>query len=206
MLDQSIDQLAHALARVGTRRQATGVIGAALLGLAGNSGRVAQGESETSVLDKRRNRAERRSSRNRRKDGAGNRDTISRSCRRFVISAGPSPNDRFEHIDDDLLIELIPKSRNKSVQVILDDDNKSPNGPGGSHPKPPPFKAKVGDRVHIVARNEVAGGCELDEIWLHCTDAGGGKVKLTEAITPDECESDADRTGIFFETTVRIER
>jgi hypothetical protein len=58
--------------------------------------------------------------------------------------------------------------------------------------------------VHIVARNEVVGGCELDEIWLHCVEGRGGKVKLTDRITPEECESDANQIGVFFETTVRI--
>ena len=68
----------------------------------------------------------------------------------------------------------------------------------------PPFTARVGDQVHIVARNEVVGGCELDEIWLHCVEGRGGKVKLTDSITPEECQSDANRIGVFFETTVRI--
>ena len=47
-----------------------------------------------------------------------------------------------------------------------------------------PFSAKVGAEVHIVARNEVAGGCELDEIWLHCIEGRGSKVKLTDRIAP----------------------
>jgi len=67
-----------------------------------------------------------------------------------------------------------------------------------------PFTARVGDQVHIVARNEVAGGCELDEIWLQCVDGRGGKVKLTDSISPEECQDDANRIGVFFETTVRI--
>ena len=67
-----------------------------------------------------------------------------------------------------------------------------------------PFSAKVGAEVHIVARNEVAGGCELDEIWLHCLEGRGGKVKLTGRISPRECGRDANRIGVFFDKTVRI--
>ena len=104
-----------------------------------------------------------------------------------------------------MLIELYPNGTKKGAEIILNDDSNGPNGPGGSHPRPPAFKARVGDRIHIVARNEVAGGCELDEIWLHCTEAGGGKQKLTDAITPEECSGKADQVGVFFETVVRIE-
>ena len=81
---------------------------------------------------------------------------------------------------------------------------RRPNGPNGEHLSVAPFTARVGDQVHIVARNEVAGGCELDEIWLQCVEGRGGKVKLTDSITPEECRSDADHVGVFFETTVRI--
>ena len=67
-----------------------------------------------------------------------------------------------------------------------------------------PFTARVGDELHIVARNEVAGGCELDEIWLHCIEGKGGKVKLTDRILPEDCQADANRVGVFLDTTVRI--
>jgi hypothetical protein len=120
-----------------------------------------------------------------------------------MISAGPDSKDRFQHTDDDLLIEIIPK-KGGGAKVVFDDDNDAPNGPNGDHLGVTPFTARVGDQVRIVARNEVGGGCELDEIWLHCIEGRGGKVKLTDSISPEQCRSDANRIGVFFETTIRI--
>jgi len=121
-----------------------------------------------------------------------------------VISAGPDRDDKFQHIDDDLLIELIPKGKKGGAKTLLEDDNDSPNGNDGDHLKVNPFTARVGDKIHIVARNEVAGGCELDEIWLHCIDGRGGRVKLLAATTPEECRSDAGKVGVFLDEIVRI--
>jgi len=182
MRQTAIDLLARVLAGSGSRRQVLTIAGAMVLG-------------GTSVEARRRkDSAERGSTR-----GAA----FSRKCKRFVITAGPNRNDRFQHTDDDLLIEIIPKNGDPA-KTVLNDNNKAPNGPNGEHLSVAPFTARVGDQVHIVARNEVTGGCELDEIWLQCVEGRGGKVKLTDSITPDECRGDADHIGVFFETTVRI--
>ena len=173
---------------------------------------------DSSTLDRRRKRAERRSEsrgdgksrsngRNKNKSKKKGKDRaketgFSSTCERFLISAGPSKTDRFKHIDDDLFIELLPSGGNP--KVLFKDDNDAPNGPGGSHPTVDPFTAKVGDRIRIVARNEVAGGCELDAIWLHCLEGKGGSVKLLDAVTPSECKKDANSVGVFVDTTVRI--
>lgn len=182
MRQTAVDLLARALAVPGSRRQALAVAGAMIMGA-------------DTVAARRRRKSDRR--------GSTRGTTFSRKCRRFVITAGPNRNDRFQHTDDDLLIEIIPK-KGGTAKTVFNDNNKAPNGPNGDHLIVPPFTARVGDQVHIVARNEVAGGCELDEIWLHCIEGRGGKVKLTDSISPEECRSDANRIGVFFETTVRI--
>jgi hypothetical protein len=135
--------------------------------------------------------------------GASGGSAFSRKCRRFIITAGPSRDDRFQHTDDDLLIEVIPKGGG-AAKVVFEDDNDRPNGDSGEHLRVAPFTARVGDQVRIVARNEVAGGCELDEIWLHCIEGRGGKVQLTDRILPEDCRPDANRIGVFFESTLRI--
>lgn len=174
---------------------------------------------DNSALQRRRKRAEKRASRRqggksrksdksknnknkRAKKGKAKGTGFSAKCERFVISAGPNRTDRFKHTDDDLFIELLPAGGNP--KVLFKDDNDAPNGPGGSHLAVEPFDAQVGDRIRIVARNEVAGGCELDAIWLHCIEKKGGSVKLLDAITPAECKKNADKVGVFLDTTVRI--
>ena len=169
---------------------------------------------DNSTLQRRRKRAEKRSGKG---DGGKSRSRdkgkkkgkekaketgFSASCEQFLISAGPGKTDRFKHIDDDLFIELLPAGG--TPKVLFKDDNDAPNGPGGSHPTVEPFTAEVGDRIRIVARNEVAGGCELDAIWLHCLEGKGGSIKLLDAVTPNECKKDANTVGVFLDTTVRI--
>ncbi len=207
----NFDGIVRSLAASGSRRKAILAGAAALLV---TDFEIVPGKSRrtsSSVLDKRRKRAEKRgeNARNKKsKDGRASgkkgKESFSKNCRRFVVSAGPDPNDRFEHIDDDVLIELIPKGKKGVPTVLLRDDNNAPNGPNGDHPRATPFTAKVGDSIHIVARNEVVGGCELDEVWIHCTEGRGGKVKLTDAVTPEECSRNASKVGVFFDETVRI--
>ena len=205
MAPSAMDQLAEMLNSLRGRRSLAllaAALPAALI--------LPAGAKDKSQLDRRRKRAEKRSgkrssgkSRGKGKDKKKAKETgFSASCERFLISAGPSKTDRFKHIDDDLMIELLPAGGNP--KVLFKDDNDSPNGPGGSHPTVDPFTAQVGDRIRIVARNEVAGGCELDAIWLHCLEGRGGSVKLLDAVTPNECKRDANTVGVFLDTTVRI--
>jgi hypothetical protein len=182
MRETVVDVLARAFAASASRRRALAIAGSMVIGA-------------NPVRARRR-----RDSNQRRSTGGA---AFSRTCGRFVISAGPNRNDEFQHIDDNLLIEIIPRDGGAS-KTVLNDNNNGPNGPNGEHLSVAPFTARVGDQVHIVARNEVTGGCELDEIWLQCVEGRGGKVKLTDSITPEECRSDADDIGVFFETTVRI--
>jgi hypothetical protein len=182
MRQTRVDSLARALAVPGSRRQALAVAAAIAIG------------ADPVAARRRRDSDQRGSSRG---------TAFSKNCRRFVISAGPNRNEEFQHVDDDFFIEIIPKNGGEA-KTIFNDDNNGPNGPNGDHLRVPAFTARVGDQVHIVARNEVAGGCELDEIWLHCIEGRGGKIQLTDRVTPEECRSNANRIGVFFETTVRI--
>jgi hypothetical protein len=182
MQHSAIDLLTRALAATGSRRTALAVAGAIFFGVGPDRTRAQRDSSQrTSTREA----------------------AFSRKCGRFIIAAGPHRTDKFRHIDDDLRIEIIPKSGG-APKTVLNDNNNAPNGANGDHLRVEPFTAKVGDQVHIVARNEQAGGCELDEIWLHCIEGRGGKVKLTDRISPRECRRDADRIGVFFDKTIRI--
>jgi hypothetical protein len=185
MQPTGIDLLARAIALRQSRRQALMAAGAVIVG-----------------VDVRQATARRRTS-DKAQRGSNRGVAFPKKCHRFIIAAGPNRDDLFQHIDDDLLIEVIPKNGG-SAKVVFNDDNKAPNGNNGEHLRVAPFSARVGDEIHIVARNEVAGGCELDEIWLHCIEGKGGEVKLTDAILPEDCRADANRIGVFFDTTVRI--
>jgi hypothetical protein len=209
MVQSTTDRLSALLARIQGRRSV------ALLAAALSTSLILPAEAKAkSPLERRRKRAEERSrkrgdgkprnkSNGKRKRKVKAKETgFPASCEQFLISAGPSKTDRFKHIDDDLFIELLPAGGNP--RVLFKDDNDAPNGPGGSHPTVEPFTAEVGDRIRIVARNEEAGGCELDAIWLHCLEGKGGSVKLLDAVTPKECKKDANTVGVFLDTTVRI--
>jgi hypothetical protein len=190
MQQSSIDRVARALTHAGSRRQALAVLSAALLGaqIAPASGKKRKRDS-SQILQRKRRKSEQRGGKKRDKDSRGKNEGFPRDCRRFVIAAGPDRDDKFRHIDDDLLIELIPKGKNGGTKVLLEDDNNSPNGNNGDHLKVNTF---------------IVGGCELDEIWIHCIEGRGGKVKLTDAITPEECRGDQNRVGVFEDRTVRI--
>lgn len=204
MQQSTAERLSRALAGSQSRRQSLAALCGAIMALAAESA-LGRRRRQKSPYDRAKRRAERRASRksssskNKKKSVA-----FPRNCRHFVIAAGPNRDDKFKHIDDDLRIELIPKGQNGGKRVLLDDDNNGPNGRNGDHIKVPPFTARVGDRIRIIARNEVAGGCELDAIWLHCVEGKGGEVKLSDRITPDQCRANANKVGVFLDKTVRI--
>ena len=182
MQQSAVDLLARALGVSRSRRKALIFIGAIVIG------------ADSTAARRRTNSGQRRSTR---------RTPSSQACTQFVIAAGPHKNDRFQHTDDDLRIEIIPTGGG-AAKTVFDDNNNAPNGPNGDHLRVPPFTARVGDQVHIVASNDVAGGCELDEIWLHCVEGQGGKMKLADGVSRTQCQGNANRIGVFFETTVRI--
>lgn len=209
MAELGIDRLARALSRSGSRRNA--LLAVLTAGFAGPVvPALAKRNADTGdILKKKRKRAERRGEQrkaNRKKKGGkaeGKKSAFPSTCKRFVLTAGPDRNDRFQHIDDDVLIELIPSDGGKAT-VLLKDDNDEPNGNGGLHLSVAPFTAKVGDKIHVVARNEEVVGCELDEIWLWCIEGKGGKIKLADAYTPEDCRANASKVGVFLDETYRI--
>jgi hypothetical protein len=201
-----IDRLARMLAAPGSRRCALAAVGALVLGVPAGPLAAKKRRSPSSTIKNKRKRAERRrdgKDRGGSKDKSG-KDSFPRDCRRFVLAGGPDRDDKFKHVDDDVIIELIPKGKKGDRKILLEDDNGSPNGNNGAHLKVNPFTAKVGDKIHIVARNAVTGGCELDEIWIHCVEGKGGRVRISDAVTPSECRGDAGKVGIFLDRTVRI--
>jgi hypothetical protein len=205
MRENGMDWVARLLARSGSRRGVALAIAVALTADGGSDARGKKNRTPSSVAARKRRKTKQRGSRNKKNKSSSDKNVaFSRDCNRFVIAAGPNRDDKFQHIDDDLLITLIPKGKKGDEKVLLEDDNNSPNGNNGAHLKVNPFTARVGDRIHIVARNEVAGGCELDEIWLHCIEGQGGRVKLLDAVTPDECRPNANKIGVFLDETVRI--
>lgn len=207
MVDAGIDRLARALSRSRSRRQA---LLAVLMVTATERvlpALTVRGDTND-ILKKKRKRAERRGEqrkqgRKKNKDGKEKKVAFPSSCKRFVLTAGPNRNDKFQHIDDDVLIELIPSDGGRST-VLLKDDNDEPNGNSGLHLSVAPFTAKVGDKIHVVARNEEVVGCELDEIWLWCIEGKGGNIKLADAYTPEDCRANANQVGIFLDETYRI--
>jgi hypothetical protein len=195
MIERGIDRLARALAAPHSRRQAVHTVAAALTGV-----HALPAAAQHPGTDKKPRNQDRNKNKDRKKNDK--KSTIPRNCERFVISAGPDKDDKFKHIDDDLFIELIPKGRNVHREVLLKDDNGLPNGDNGKHLSVKPFTAKIGDRIHIVATNAEKGGCELDEIWLHCIESKGGEMRLTKRIKPENCNG--DQLGAFLNALIRI--
>jgi hypothetical protein len=129
---------------------------------------------------------------------------IPSNCTRFILAAGSKKTDKFRHIDDDLQVWVIPKGRKKKSKLVFKDDSQGPNGPHGRHIQPIKFKAKVGDQLEIIGINAVAGGCELDEMYLFC-DSGGGGGKGEKLMDHYECNSsEGGKTGVFFDKKFRI--
>jgi hypothetical protein len=199
MRQSQFDDLARNLDLPASRRFMALVLGATLI-----RGSTVAGKSKKQSGSVNRGRKRRHDKQRGSRDKKDKEQGFSRDCHRFVIAAGPDRDDKFQHIDDDLLIELIAKGKKGGAKTLLEDDNDEPNGANGAHLKVNPFTARVGDRIHVVARNEEAGGCELDEIWIHCIEGRGGRVKLFDAVTPEECRGNANRVGVFVDETVRI--
>jgi hypothetical protein len=176
MIERGIDRLARALAAPRSRRQAVLAAASAFAGA-----HVLPETTKGRASDKKPRNQDRNKNKDRKKKGK--KSAIPSNCERFVISAGPDKDDKFKHIDDDLFIELIPKGRNVHRGVK-------------------PFTAKIGDRIHIVATNAEKGGCELDEIWLHCIEGKGGEMRLTKRIRPENCNG--DQLGSFLNALIRI--
>jgi hypothetical protein len=174
MRAKTFDMMVATAAKV-NRRRAVGLAGALAAGLA--AGRVpgaAQVETE----------------------GA-----FSRSCDRFVLVGKNNRNGKFDNVDDNMLIELIPKGR-KRGKVLWDDTSDDQVNFRGEPFRVKEFKAKVGDKIRIRGYN-LEGPCEMDEIWLFCARGGVGK-RVRKAYKSSNCPSGAYPSGLFYDETFRI--
>lgn len=122
--------------------------------------------------------------------------TFDRNCSQFQIAA--RDRKKFEHVDDNLLIEVQAKGsrRWKSVWDDRTDDNVNYKGDPF---RVKPFRAKVGDKIRIRAYN-LEGQCDLDEVWLFCADGRGTGKKLLNRYGPKSSCPAAQ----FVDETVRI--
>ena len=107
------------------------------------------------------------------------------TCRRFVLSGGPSPDDPIPVIAD-LTVRL------NGGPIFVDGDGR------GSDLAPIRFAARAGDRLRIVARSGAVelGGCRyLGQLYLHCR-TGGTARTLSDGV-PYDCNGEP--SGVFFD-------
>lgn len=130
-----------------------------------------------------------------------------RDCTRFILSAGNRRTTEFEHVDDDLEIELQRKGSRHWKTIYLDDDGTA--NENGKHASPVKFRAQVGDKIRITATNGAATAgsqaCELDEIWLFCDDRNSRGKRVFDGYDRTEVGSGNCRVnGVFVSETFRI--
>jgi len=103
------------------------------------------------------------------------------TCRRFVLSGGPSADDPIS-VDDDLTVRL------NGERIFRDDDG------GASQIGPIPFRARAGDHLQIIAVDVNAPCRELGQVYLHCS-TGGKARKLSDGVS-FRCNDKPP--GVFF--------
>ena len=103
------------------------------------------------------------------------------TCRRFVLSGGPSPDDEIL-VDDDLTVRL-------NGRTIFEDGDGS-----ASLIAPIRFSARAGDRLRIIAADAQEFCRELGPLYLHCR-TGGKARKLSDGV-PYVCNGQP--SGVFF--------
>jgi hypothetical protein len=113
-------------------------------------------------------------------------------CERFSLSAGKNPNKEID-VDDDLTVYL------NGERIFRDNDGVI--GIGLEPIEPIHFRAKVGDKLRVVAKDGQGPCRSLSPLWLHCRD-GGSPKKLTNGVDEDCKDGRPPRT--FFDETFRI--
>ena len=167
------DRLVTALARFGSRRRLLGAVASAALATGNGSEVRADVEAEA---------------------------FFNSDCRRFILAPSRNRDQKFDNVDDNLLVEVIEKGRRGRTRTVWDDTDDDNVNFRGEPFRIPPFKARVGDRLRIQAFNR-GGSCELDELWLFCKGERRGML-LHGGVSPKAgCE-----TGRFFDETFRIGR
>lgn len=128
-------------------------------------------------------------------------DAATGTCTRWVIAAGSSPFDKFQHVDDDFLVEVRPKGGGGWSEVFFDNSGGA-NGVDGRHLDPIEFRANTGDKLRITVFNRQAGGCEFDEVWLYCKGSRRG-TRIMRAYQCSNSEGDRLEEFITFEYRIR---
>jgi len=122
-----------------------------------------------------------------------------RRCRKFVLAPSRDPDQKFRHVDDNLLVEVIKKGSRGRTETVWDDTDDNNVNFGGENFRIPAFKARVGDRLRVRAYN-LGGPCELDELWLFCKGSRRGRRLSTGFERKESCPTDRP----FFDETFRI--
>ena len=102
------------------------------------------------------------------------------TCRRFVLSGGPLPDDEI-FVDDDLTVRL------NGDPIFVDGDGSA------NYLEPIRFAARAGDQLRIVAADAQPSCRGLGTLYLHCR-TGGKARKLSDRV--DVCNDQPP--GVFF--------
>jgi hypothetical protein len=124
--------------------------------------------------------------------GRGQTRAYNDNCRRFTLSAGQNERKEID-VDDDLIVYLNDEKIFKDRDGVI--------GIGLEPIEPIKFKARVGDKLRIVAKDGQGPCFSLSPLWLHCRD-GGSPKKLTKGVEED-CDPERPPKK-FFDETFRI--
>lgn len=113
-------------------------------------------------------------------------------CRRFTLSGGKKRGKEID-VDDDLSVYV------NGDRIFRDEDGVI--GIDLEAIEPIKFRARVGDRLRIVATDGEGPCRSLSALWLHCKD-GGEARRLTSGVAETCREGRPART--FFDETYRI--
>ena len=109
-----------------------------------------------------------------------------RTCKKFILSGGPAASEPIE-VDDNLFVYVNGKK-------VFGDRL------AGALP-PVTFRARVGDKLKIVAEDVKPTYYQLDPLYLHCA-TGGEARRLTRGVAKTGPQNRA--VGIFFKETYKI--
>lgn len=116
----------------------------------------------------------------------------SSTCRRFILSGGKRRGKEID-VDDDLTVYVDGEA------IFEDEDRKIGNNLVAIEPIK--FKARVGDKLRIVATDGQGPCRSLSQLWLHCKE-GGEPRRLTRGVAETCVEGRPADT--FFDKTFRI--
>jgi hypothetical protein len=124
--------------------------------------------------------------------GFGKSRAYNDKCERFILSGGNKPTKVID-VDDDLAVYL------NGERIFNDHDGII--GINLEPIDPIKFRAQVGDKLRIVAKDGEGPCRSLSALWLHCRD-GGEPVRLTRGVE-ESCDPDRPPRK-FFDDTFKI--